>query len=199
VDYVFYCRARPNSEALADERTEAHWAFMDQYATTMIARGPTLTDDDLEWTGSMHIVGLPDAAAAHVFAFEEPYYRAGIFGEVFMRRWRNELGRTMWQFEGDPDRQQRFLIIDHGKPDASEQRGSLPLRRHFLEDHRSQIIVSGLLLSDDDATWVGGIMLAEAPDRAAVETLAQDDPFAQAGLYESVEIHRWRFGGRPSA
>jgi len=199
VDYVFYCRARPNSEALADERTEAHWTFMDQYATTMIARGPTLTDDDLEWTGSMHIVGLPDAAAAHVFAFEEPYYRAGIFGEVFMRRWRNELGRTMWQFEGDPDRQQRFLIIDHGKPDASEQRGSLPLRRHFLEDHRSQIIVSGLLLSDDDATWVGGIMLAEAPDRAAVETLAQDDPFAQAGLYESVEIHRWRFGGRPSA
>lgn len=199
MDYVFYCRARPNSEALADERTEAHWAFMDQYATTMIARGPTLTDDDLEWTGSMHIVGLPDAAAAHVFAFEEPYYRAGIFGEVFMRRWRNELGRTMWQFEGDPDRQQRFLIIGHGKPDASEQRGSLPLRRHFLEDHRSQIIVSGLLLSDDDATWVGGIMLAEAPDRAAVETLAQDDPFAQAGLYESVKIHRWRFGGRPSA
>jgi uncharacterized protein YciI len=199
VDYFFYCRARPDMDALADAHTETHWAFMDQYATTMIARGPTLSDDDLEWTGSMHIVGLPDARAAHVFAFEEPYYRAGVFGEVFMRRWRNELGRTMWQFEGDPDRQQRFLIVGHGKPDASEQHGSLPLRQRFLEDHRSQIIVSGLLLSDDDATWIGGIMLAEAPDRVAVEALAHDDPFAQAGLYESVEIHGWRFGGRPSA
>src|SRR5690349_925557 len=85
VDYFCYCRAKPNTEALADERTEAHWAFMDQYAATMIARGPTLSDDGAQWTGSMHIVGLPDAAAAQVFAFEEPYYRAGVFGDVFMR------------------------------------------------------------------------------------------------------------------
>jgi uncharacterized protein len=196
MDYFFYCRARPDMDALADERTEAHWAYMDQYATTMVARGPTLSDDGEEWTGSMHIVGLPDAAAAQSFAFDEPYYRAGVFGDVFMRRFRNELGRTMWQFQGDPDQHQRFLIIGHGKPDASEQRGSLPLRPRFLEDHRSQIILSGLLLSDDDATWVGGILLAEAPNRAAVEALVQGDPFAQAGLYQSVAIHRWRFGGR---
>jgi uncharacterized protein YciI len=196
MDYFFYCRARPNTEALADERTEAHWAYMDQFAATMIARGPTLSEDGAEWTGSMHIVGLPDAAAARAFAFEEPNYRAGLFAEVFMRRWRNELGRTMWQFQGDPDHQQRFLIIGHGKPDVAEQRGFLPLRRRFLEDHRDQIIVSGLFLSDDDATWVGGIMLAEAPDRAAVEALAASDPYAQARLYQSVEIHRWRFGGR---
>jgi uncharacterized protein YciI len=198
MDYFFYCRARPDTEALADERTEAHWAYMDQYAATMIARGPTLSEDGAEWTGSMHIVGLPDAAAARAFAFEEPYYKAGVFAEVFMRRWRNELGRTMWQFQGDPDRHQRFLIIGYGKPDASEQRGSLPLRHRFLQDHRDQIIVSGLFLSDD-ATWTGGIILAEAPDRAAVETLVLSDPFAQAGLYESVEIYRWRFGGRPAS
>jgi uncharacterized protein len=196
--YVFYCRGKPGAGTLAEEHTEAHWSFMDQYAATMIARGPTLSDDGTEWTGSLHIVDLPDAAAAQVFAFDEPYYRAGVFGEVFMRRWRNELGRTMWEFQGDPDRHQRFLIIGHGKPDASEQRGSLPLRQRFLQDHRSQVIVSGLLLSDDDATWVGDIMLAEAPDRAAVEALVESDPFAQAGLYQSVEIHRWRFGGRPT-
>ena len=199
MDYFFYCRAKPGAEALADERTAAHWAYMDQYATTMIARGPTLSEDGTEWTGSMHIVGLPDAAAAQSFAFDEPYYRAGVFGDVLLRRWRNELGRTMWQFQGDPDHRRRFLIIGHGKPDASEQRGSLPLRHRFLEDHVSQLIACGLLLSDDDATWVGGIMLAEAPDRSAVEALVESDPFAQAGLYASVEIYRWRFGGRPSA
>jgi uncharacterized protein len=199
MDHFFYCRARPDIEALAEERTEAHWAYMDQYAATMIARGPTQSDDGTEWTGSMHIVGLPGAEAARAFAFDEPYYRAGVFGEVFIRRWRNELGRTMWEFQGDPDRYQRFLIIGHGKPDASEQRGSLPLRQRFLDDHRSQLIACGMLLSDDDATWVGSIMLAEAPDRSAVEALVESDPFTQAALYQSVEIHRWRFGGRPNA
>jgi uncharacterized protein YciI len=199
MDFFFYCRARPDTEALADERTEAHWAYMDQYATTMIARGPTLSEDGAEWTGSMHIVGLPDAAAAQSFAFDEPYYRAGVFGEVFMWRWRNELGRTMWQFQGDPDQQRRFLVIGHGKPEASIQLSSLPPRQRFLNDHHSQVIVCGSLLSDDGATWVGGIMLAEASDRAAVEALVESDPFVQAGLYESVEIRRWRFGGRPTA
>jgi uncharacterized protein YciI len=198
VDYLFFCRGKPGAGTLTEEHTEAHWSFMDQYAATMIARGPTLSDDGTEWTGSLHIVNLPDDTAAQVFAFDEPYYRAGVFGEVFMRRWRNELGRTMWEFQGDPDRHQRFLIIGHGKPDASEQRGSLPLRQRFLDDHRDQLIGCGLLLSDDDATWVGGVMLAEAPDRAAVEALVESDPFAQAGLYQSVEIYRWRFGGRPT-
>jgi len=199
VDYFFYCRAKPDTGALAEEHTEAHWAFMDQYAATMVARGPTLSYNGTEWTGSMHIVALPDAAAARTFAFDEPYYRAGVFDDVFMRRWRNELGRTMWEFEGDPDGHLRFLIIGHGKPDASEQHNSLLLRHRFLEERRSQVIVSGLLFSDDDATWVGSIMLVEAPDRATVEELAASDPCAQARLYQLVEIHRWRFGGRPIA
>jgi uncharacterized protein YciI len=198
LDYFFYCRARPDTGAQADNRTEAHWAFMDQYAATMIARGPTLSDDGAEWTGSTHIVGLPDAAAARVFAFEEPYYRAGVFAEVFMRRFHNELGRTMWQFQGDPDHNQRFLIIGHGQSEASAQLASLPSRQRFLDDNRSQVIVCGSLLSDDGAMWAGGALLAEAPDRAAVEALAARDPYAQAGLYQSVEIHRWRFGGRPT-
>ncbi len=133
------------------------------------------------------------------FAFEEPYYRAGVFADVFMRRWRNELGRTMWQFQGDPDHYQRFLVIGHGRPEASIQLDSLPSRQRFIEDNRNQVIVCGSLLSDDGATWVGSTLLAEAPDRAAVETLVASDSFAQAGLYKSVEIYRWRFGGRPAS
>jgi uncharacterized protein YciI len=62
----------------------------------MVARGPTLAPADETATGSMHIVDLPDAAAAQVFAFEEPNWRAGVYSEVLIRRWRNTLGRTMW-------------------------------------------------------------------------------------------------------
>jgi uncharacterized protein YciI len=45
---------------------------MDRYKAEMIARGPTLADDGDTPTGSVHIVDLPDPAAARAFAFGEP-------------------------------------------------------------------------------------------------------------------------------
>jgi uncharacterized protein YciI len=35
-----------------------------------------------------------------------------------------------------------------------------------------------------------------ARDRAAVEAMWADAPYVQAGVYASVEIHDWQFGGR---
>ncbi|HEX9068247.1 MAG TPA: YciI family protein, partial [Ktedonobacterales bacterium] len=72
MEYFFYCRDNPNTSRLREEFIEAHWSFMDHYAAAMIARGPTLNSDGTLATGSMHLVDLPDAAAAQVFAFEEP-------------------------------------------------------------------------------------------------------------------------------
>jgi uncharacterized protein len=74
---------------------------MDRYAGSMIARGPTMTENGASQTGSMHMVNLPALEAARVFAYEEPYYKLGVYRDVFMRRWHNALGRTMWEFEGD--------------------------------------------------------------------------------------------------
>jgi len=108
VDYFFYCRGRPGTEALADELAEAHWSFMDRYAEAMIARGPTLTPDRTTWTGSMHMVDLPDAQAARVFAFQEPFCRAGVYREVLVHRWRNTLGRTMWDYPAELGDDRRF-------------------------------------------------------------------------------------------
>jgi uncharacterized protein YciI len=76
--YFFYCRNNPDTAALRRQRVEAHWAFMDGYADGMITRGPTLAGDGKTATGSMHIVDLPDADAARVFAYEEPNHKAGI-------------------------------------------------------------------------------------------------------------------------
>jgi uncharacterized protein YciI len=116
VEYFFYGRGRPGTEVLLEELAEAHWSFMDGYAEQMIARGPTLTLDRTTWTSSMHIVDLPDAQAARVFAFQEPFYRAGVYGEVLVRRWRNTLGRTMWDYPAQPGDDRRFLVIARAKP-----------------------------------------------------------------------------------
>lgn len=201
MEYFFYCRDKQGVGDLRWETTEEHWAFMDGYADRMIARGPTLTPDGEEATGSMHIVDLPDADAAFDFAFKEPYYQAGVFDEVLVRRWSNTLGRTMWEFAGGVPGHGRFLIIAHGRPapTAVREAPAEENRRYLAEAYSERLIAHGPLLSEDGADWMGTALLVELPDRAAAETLMEHDPFARAGLYERVEIHDWRFGGRPGA
>ena len=152
-------------------------------------------------TGSMHMVDLPDAEAARVFAFEEPNYRAGVYGEVLVRRWRNALGRTMWDFDGDAVGNRRFLVLGHGKPGVSGTRDLLlDAHRRYLVDrgYHDRFIARGPLLSDDGTEWTGSAMLVELRDRAGVDAMLAGEPYARAGLYADVEVHDWQFGGRPT-
>ena len=62
IDFFVYSSAAPragddeNDAALNEE----HWSYMDRFADGMIARGPTLAADRATWTGSIHIVNLPE-------------------------------------------------------------------------------------------------------------------------------------------
>ena len=139
-----------------------------------------------------------DAEAARVFAFDEPYAKAGVFEDIIVRRWRNALGRTMWDFEGDAANNQRFLVIGHGRPGTTEERDSL------LEAHRDYFIDGGYLpgfiergplYNEDETEWVGSAMLIELPDRAAAESFWNDEPFAANGGYQKdSRMYRWVFG-----
>lgn len=199
MDYFFYCRDKAGTGAIRKQLVETHWSFMDGYVSKMSARGPTVREDGVTQTGSMHIVDLPDAEAARVFAYEEPYCKAGVFEEVMVRRWENELGRTMWDFKGQPEKNRRFLIIAHGKPGMEAERNQLAdaRRRYFAAGgYQDCLIASGPLLSDDGKQWRGSAMMVELADRSAVDAMIRDDPYAKAGLYETIEVHYWRFGGR---
>ena len=183
VEFFCYHRDRPGSATLRDELRERHWSYMDRYATKMVARGPTLSADGDTATGSVHILGLPDPAAARAFAFDEPNYQAGVYRDVVLRRWRNVLGRTMWDFPGGPDGGRRYLVLGLGAGQAAD------LTAPFGQD---ELIAYGPLLSDDGAAWLGTAALVRAPDpdRArSILTLAR---------YADIEVHDWQFGGRPS-
>jgi hypothetical protein len=197
VDYFFFCRDKPATGELRRQVVEAHWSFMDGFETVMTARGPTLADDGMP-SGSMHIVDLPDRRAAEHFAYDEPYAKAGVYEEIFFHRWRNALGRTMWQFASVRD-EPRFLLFATGKPGMTETRHGL------LEDHRAyfrdngyleRFVFRGPLLSDDGEQWVGSAMAIELPDRAAVDEMLVNEPFVRNGLYDRMDVHPWRFGGR---
>jgi uncharacterized protein YciI len=120
MEFFCYHRDRRGSSALRNELLQEHWSYMDRYAAGMIARGPTFADHDGTPTGSVHIVDMPDAAAARTFAFDEPNYQAGAYRDVQLRRWRNLLGRTMWDFPGGRDGGNRYLVLGLGAEQAAE-------------------------------------------------------------------------------
>jgi hypothetical protein len=181
--FCYHCD-RPGSVALREELLEEHWSYMDRYAAQMIARGPTLAGDGDMPTGSVHIVDVPDAAAARAFAFDEPNYQAGVYRDVLLRRWRNTLGRTMWDFPGGRTGGNRYLVLGLGTGQAAADLAVPP--------GRDDLIAFGPLLSDNGTTWLGTAVLVQAPDPETAGTVLT------RGRYADIEVHNWQFGGRPS-
>ena len=182
VEFFCYHRDRPGSAALREELLEQHWSYMDTYQAQMIARGPTLAGDGDTPTGSVHILGLPDPAAARAFAFDEPNYQAGVYRDVLLRRWRNLLGRTMWQFPPGYTDANRYLVLGLGTGPAADS--AVPRDQEAL-------IAYGPLLSDDGTEWLGTAALIQTPDPATARTVLT------AERYADIEVHNWDFGGRP--
>ena len=181
MEFLCYHRDRPGSVALRDELLEEHRSYMDRYAKELIARGPTLADDGDTATGSVHIVDLPDPAAARAFAFDEPNYQAGVYRDVLLRRWRNTLGRTMWEFPGGRTGGNRYLVLGLGEGPAADL---------DLPPGPDEPIAYGPLLSDDGATWLGTAALVRAPDAGTARAILTPDRYAD------IEVHNWQFGGR---
>jgi uncharacterized protein len=166
---------------------------MDRFAGGMIARGPTLAADRVTWTGSVHIVDLASAEAAREFVEHEPYNRAGLYEQHVIRRFKNLLGRTMWEFPGASD-DPRFMVIAHLPAEAGEPAPAARLP-DFTALERERLIVHGELLTLDEARQVGVVLALQAPTREAVDALVRD---RQAGLDEhlDVQILDWELGGR---
>ena len=183
MEFICYHRDRPGSLALREELLEDHWSYMDHFVAGMIARGPTMADDGETPTGSVHILDLPDPTAARAFAFDEPNYQAGVYRDVLLRRWRNTLGRTMWDFPGGRTGGNRYLVLGLGAGPAADL--ALPANQDWL-------IAYGPLLADDGDTWLGTAALLRAPDAEAARAILTPD------CYADIEVHNWRFGGRDS-
>ncbi|MDI9834865.1 YciI family protein [Streptomyces sp. KAU_LT] len=181
MEFFCYHRDRAGSATLRDEMREDHWSYMDQYAKELIARGPTYVGDTP--TGSVHIIDLPDPATARAFAFDEPTYQAGVYRDVLLRRWRNLLGRSMWDFPGGRTGGNRYLVLGLGSGQPADL---------AVPADRDELIAYGPLLSDDGTAWLGTAALLRAPDPEAARAVLTP------GRYADIEVHNWQFGGRPS-
>lgn len=181
MEFLCYHRDRPGSAELRNRLIEEHWSYMDRFTDELIARGPTLTDDGETATGSLHIVDLPEPAAARAFAFDEPNYQAGVYRDVLLRRWRNTLGRTMWQSPGGSADGSRYLVLGLGGGHPADL---------AVPPAADQLIAYGPLLSDDGATWLGTAAVLHATDPENARAVLTPDRYA------GIEVHNWQPGGR---
>jgi uncharacterized protein YciI len=186
MEFLCFHRDRAGSAPLRDALIEAHWAYMDAFATQMIARGPTVAEDGAVPTGSVHILDLPGPSEARAFAFDEPNYQAGAYRDVLLRRWDNRLGRTMWQFPGGRDGGRRFLVLGLGEPRPVD---GAPDPTPLTDT--DELIAYGPLMSDDGRTWLGSAALLRAADADEARSALTEAAYVQ------IEVHDWQFGGRP--
>jgi len=83
-----------------------------------------------------------------------------------------------------------FALICDDRPDGLE------LRRANRGPHLEYIEMSGCVvlagpLFDDTGEMCGSLVVIDVEDRAAAEAWAAGDPYAQAGLFETVAIRAW--------
>ena len=84
-----------------------------------------------------------------------------------------------------------FLCTD--KPGALQVRlDNRPAHIEFLKGLGDSLKAAGPFL-DDDGNMAGSLVIVEAADKAAAKAIADQDPYAKAGLFTSVEIRAWNW------
>jgi uncharacterized protein YciI len=86
-----------------------------------------------------------------------------------------------------------FAITCLDKPGALEVRkANRAAHLDYIRPYSDGAVSIGPLLAEDGETMIGSLLLLDLPDRAAAEALAANDPYAKAGLFQSVTIHAYK-------
>lgn len=83
-----------------------------------------------------------------------------------------------------------FAVICQDRP------GQLEVRKANRDAHLAYLRETGVVQQagpflDDSGTMCGSLLVLDVPDRAAADAWAAQDPYARAGLFESVTIQAW--------
>ena len=82
---------------------------------------------------------------------------------------------------------------------CTDKPGALDVRKANRDDHLAFLSAMGDKLKaagpflDDDGGMTGSLVVIEAENRDEALAVSQEDPYARAGLFESVEIRPWNW------
>jgi uncharacterized protein YciI len=85
-----------------------------------------------------------------------------------------------------------FTLVCTDKPRSLELRLAVrPAHLTYLETYADKLNLAGPLL-DPDGRPCGSLLIIDVEDQAAAAGFAEADPYAKAGLFESVIIRPFR-------
>jgi hypothetical protein len=86
----------------------------------------------------------------------------------------------------------QFMAYCLDKPGALETRmANRPKHVEYLTSYNDKLLFAGPLLDDKEA-MIGSLLVLDVADRAAMDTFLKNDPYAKAGLFQSVSVHGTR-------
>jgi uncharacterized protein len=165
---------------------EAHWSYIDQVGG-LLARGPMLNGDHSGHTGSVHVIAAPDIAAANHFAFNEPYWLAGVYATVEVVEFESWLSESMWERPGGESPTSWFVRVRFEDPQRDVQTSSI--------DVPDSVLCAGWMIASTPRAIVGAALLC---DGSASDTSALVSGAIARLPTEPLEISvvPWRRGGR---
>lgn len=87
-----------------------------------------------------------------------------------------------------------YAVTCLDKPDSARIRQeNRPAHLEFAAAAGSILKMGGPLLSDDGERMIGSLLVVEAADRAALDAWLAQDPYAKAGLFESVTVRPFKW------
>ena len=84
-----------------------------------------------------------------------------------------------------------FAIVAIDKPNSRDLRASNRQAHLDYADATGMVVIAGPFL-DGDGSMTGSLIILDVPEMAAAEAWAAADPYATAGLFESVTIRAWK-------
>jgi len=93
--FALHATDRPGALPLRLEHYAAHRAFVEteaEHGITVVMSGPLQSDDGEMMTGSLFIVEAPDRATVEAFVQADPFWRAGVWGDIIITRFHRRKG-----------------------------------------------------------------------------------------------------------
>ena len=80
---------------------------------------------------------------------------------------------------------------------AYDKPGALQTRKDNRDAHLDYIKATGVVtqagpLLDDGGEMAGSLVVLDVPDMAAAQDWAANDPYAKAGLFDTVTLRAWK-------
>ena len=86
-----------------------------------------------------------------------------------------------------------FVATCIDKPDSAAKRtGRRPAHLVYLSSLGAKVRVAGALLDAGGQNPIGSLLIFDTLDEAEVRAILAADPYAEAGLFASVDLRPWR-------